>query len=63
MASTTFCRLCEAFRGLVAVVNDGRITAMKPDKDNRHSQGHVCVKGMAISELAYNPERILLNEP
>lgn len=55
----TFCRLCEAFCGLVAEVEDGRVKSIKPDKANPHSQGHVCVKGMAVADLAYDPERIL----
>ncbi|RZM15305.1 MAG: formate dehydrogenase, partial [Sphingomonas sp.] len=54
----TFCRLCEAFCGLVATVRDGRVVAVKPDCDNPHSRGHVCVKGMAIAEVTYDPDRV-----
>lgn len=56
----TFCRLCEAYCGLVATVEDNRVTAIKPDFENPHSQGHVCVKGIAIAEIANDPDRLLV---
>ena len=55
----TFCRLCEAHCGLAARVEDGRIVDVQPDKDNPHSQGHVCLKGVAFHQVTYDPDRIL----
>jgi anaerobic selenocysteine-containing dehydrogenase len=56
----TFCRLCEAYCGLVATVEGHKVVAIKPDFANPHSEGHVCVKGMAIGEIANDPDRLLL---
>lgn len=55
----TFCRICEAFCGLVATVQDGRVTKLEPDKENPHSQGHVCVKGVAFHNTTHDPDRVL----
>lgn len=57
-AHPTFCRICEAFCGLVVNVEGGRAVSVQPDKDNPHSQGHVCVKGVASAQLPYDPDRI-----
>lgn len=54
----TFCRLCEAYCGLVAKVREGRIQAIIPDRENPHSQGHVCVKGIAFHEVVNDPDRL-----
>lgn len=56
----TFCRLCEAHCGLAAKVENGRITDVEPDKDNPHSQGHVCLKGITFHNVTYDPDRILV---
>lgn len=55
----TFCRLCEAFCGIVATVEDGRVTGIRPDFENPHSKGHVCIKGVSIHEVTYDPDRLL----
>ncbi len=54
----TFCRICEAFCGLVATVKDGRVTEIAPDRDNPHSQGHVCVKGIRMAGVTHDPDRV-----
>jgi formate dehydrogenase len=54
----TYCRICEALCGMVATVDRGRITRIRPDADNPHSRGHICVKGPALAELAYDEDRI-----
>ncbi len=54
----TFCRLCEAFCGLVVTVEGGKVAAIRPDRDNPHSQGHICVKGVAMAEVAHDPQRV-----
>ncbi|RDV06317.1 formate dehydrogenase [Sphingorhabdus pulchriflava] len=55
----TYCRICEALCGMVATVKDGRITKIRPDRDNPHSRGHICVKGPALADLAYDEDRVL----
>ena len=55
----TFCRLCEAFCGIIATVQEGRVTKVAPDFENPHSRGHVCIKGLAIPSVTYDPDRLL----
>lgn len=54
----TYCRICEALCGMVATVRDGRIVKILPDHDNPHSAGHICVKGPALAEVAYDVDRV-----
>ena len=54
----TYCRICEALCGMVATVKDGRITKIRPDRDNPHSKGHICVKGPALADVAYDEDRV-----
>jgi anaerobic selenocysteine-containing dehydrogenase len=54
----TYCRVCEAFCGMVATVEDGKIVKVRPDRDNPHSRGHICVKGPALADVTYDPDRI-----
>ena len=55
----TYCRICEALCGMVATVADGKIVKIRPDRDNPHSQGHICVKGPALADVTYDADRIL----
>lgn len=54
----TFCRLCEAHCGIVATVAQGKVVKIAPDRDNPHSQGHVCVKGTSAAAVTYDPDRV-----
>ncbi|WP_337185660.1 molybdopterin-dependent oxidoreductase [Phenylobacterium sp.] len=54
----TFCRICDAFCGLTADVQDGRIVKVGPDRDNPHSQGHICIKGPSMLAVTYDPDRV-----
>lgn len=54
----TFCRICEASCGLVAEVDEGRVTALRPDPDHVVSQGFACVKGTSYGALHDSPDRI-----
>ncbi|NIJ36117.1 formate dehydrogenase [Sphingopyxis panaciterrae] len=56
---TSFCRLCEAFCGTIVTVEAGRPVKLSPDRDNPHTQGHICVKGAAIVDIANDPDRVL----
>jgi anaerobic selenocysteine-containing dehydrogenase len=55
----TFCRICEPLCGLVATVEDGRITAVRGDKENPLSQGFQCVKSEAMVDVVYDTDRVL----
>jgi formate dehydrogenase len=55
----TFCRICEAYCGIVAEVEDGRVTSLRPDKDHPLSKGYACPKGIAMLEVHNDPERVL----
>ena len=56
---TTFCRICEVYCGLVATVEDGRITKLRPDQDHVVSRGYACPKGLAAHEVTHDPDRVL----
>ena len=55
----TYCRICEPLCGMVATVDDGRVTKLRPDKDNPMSQGFACPKGIAMTDLQNDPDRVL----
>jgi anaerobic selenocysteine-containing dehydrogenase len=55
----TFCRICEPLCGMIATVEDGRLTALRPDKDHPLSAGFACQKGVAFSEIVNDPDRVL----
>ena len=57
--ATTYCRICEATCGLVATIDDGRIVKMASDPDHVTSHGYFCVKGPAMVEVTYDPDRVL----
>ncbi|QZH63219.1 molybdopterin-dependent oxidoreductase [Mycolicibacterium farcinogenes] len=55
---TTFCRICEPLCGMIATVEDGRLTALRPDKDHPLSAGFACQKGIAFTEVVNDPDRV-----
>ena len=56
---TTYCRICEVTCGLVATVEDGRVTKLRPDPDHVVSRGYSCPKGLAAHEVTHDPDRIV----
>jgi len=54
----TFCRICEPLCGMVATVEDGRLVKLRPDDDNPLSRGYACPKGIAMSEVHNDPDRV-----
>ncbi|BBY78297.1 formate dehydrogenase [Mycolicibacterium parafortuitum] len=54
----TFCRICEPLCGMIATVEDGRLVALRPDKDHPLSAGFACQKGIAFSEVVNDPDRV-----
>jgi formate dehydrogenase len=57
-SARTFCRICEVYCGLVAEVEDGRVTAVHPDRDHPVSRGYACVKGLGLGALHEDPHRL-----
>ena len=52
-----FCTQCRSRCGCIAVVDDGRLTAVEPDP--AHPTGaKLCPKGRAAPELVYHPDRL-----
>ena len=54
----TFCRICEPLCGMVATVEDGRLVALRPDKEHPLSAGFACQKGIAFTEVQNDPDRV-----
>ncbi|MEV0674741.1 molybdopterin-dependent oxidoreductase [Mycobacterium sp. NPDC050441] len=54
----TFCRICEPLCGMIATVEDGRLTALRPDKEHPLSAGFACQKGIAFNEVVNDPDRV-----
>jgi formate dehydrogenase len=55
----TFCRICEPLCGMVAAVEDGRVTQLRPDRDHPLSRGYACPKGIAMTDIQNDPDRVL----
>jgi formate dehydrogenase len=53
-----FCNICEAQCGIIARVENGRLLQIRPDRENPLSQGFCCPKGIALADIANDPERI-----
>lgn len=56
---STFCRICEPQCGLIATVEDGRLTRVKGNPDHVLSKGHLCVKASAVIDVTYDEDRLL----
>ena len=57
--TVTFCRICEAHCGMLATVEDGRVTQLRPDPDHPLSAGYACPKGIAMTDVQNDPDRVL----
>ncbi len=54
----TYCRICEPLCGMVATVTDGEVTKLRPDPDHPLSKGFACPKGIAMTEIQNDPDRV-----
>ena len=52
----TYCPMCVAQCGVIAIVEDGRFTKVRPDPE--HPNGGICIKGSAAPEFVYSPDRL-----
>ncbi len=57
----TFCRICEPSCGLVAEVEDGRLSRLRPDTAHPVTKGFACHKGLTYDAIHHDPDR--LNQP
>jgi anaerobic selenocysteine-containing dehydrogenase len=52
------CPLCEAICGLEFQYEDERLVAIRGDREDSFSRGHICPKGNAILDLEADPDRV-----
>jgi anaerobic selenocysteine-containing dehydrogenase len=55
----TVCRSCHGGCGVIAHVKDGKVIKVEGDPDSPISHGTMCAKGLAVTQLAYHPDRVL----
>ncbi len=55
----THCRGCHGACGVIAHVKDGRVIKVEGNPESPISQGTLCTKGLAVTQLAYHPDRII----
>ena len=55
----THCKICNCRCGIIATVEDGRIVKIVGDPDCQKNDGALCIKGKAMLELLYDPDRLL----
>ncbi|MEJ2640501.1 MAG: molybdopterin-dependent oxidoreductase [Desulfosarcinaceae bacterium] len=55
----TVCRNCHGGCGVIAHVKGGKVVKVEGDPDSPISHGSLCSKGLAITQLAYHPDRVL----
>jgi len=55
----TACRSCHGGCGVIAHVKDGKVIKVEGDTESPISHGTLCSKGLAITQLAYHPDRII----
>jgi len=54
----TICPLCEATCGVRVTMENGQPVAVRGDDQDIFSRGYICPKGVALHELASDPDRI-----
>jgi anaerobic selenocysteine-containing dehydrogenase len=52
------CNLCEAICGLAIEMNGDEITAIRGDRDDPFSRGHICPKAVALQDIHTDPDRL-----
>lgn len=55
----THCKICNCRCGIIATVEEGRVVKVAGDPDCRKNDGALCIKGKAMLELLYDPDRLL----
>jgi len=52
------CNLCEAICGLAIEHEDGKIVAIRGDREDPFSRGHICPKALALKDVYEDPDRL-----
>ena len=52
------CHLCEAMCGIAIDLEGERIVAIRGDKDDPFSRGHICPKAVALQDVHEDPDRL-----
>ncbi len=52
----TYCAMCVAQCGVIASVEDGHFTRVRPDSE--HPNGGLCIKGASAPQIVYSPDRL-----
>jgi anaerobic selenocysteine-containing dehydrogenase len=55
----TVCRNCHGGCGVIAHVKSGKVVKVEGDPDSPISHGSMCSKGLAVTQMAYHPDRVL----
>jgi len=57
----TTCKVgaCEPFCGIEVDVEDGRMVAVRPDRDHPVTKGYFCIKGRHVADYQNDPDRLL----
>jgi len=55
----TFCKICSAYCGLEADVDNEQVVAIRGDKDHPMSRGYTCTKGRQWAHQYYDDNRLL----
>src|SRR5947209_10587654 len=55
----TYCRICEPLCGLVDTVEDEELVKLRPDRDHPLSRGFACPKGIAMTAVQNDPDRVI----
>jgi anaerobic selenocysteine-containing dehydrogenase len=54
----SFCRICQAFCAIEVELEDGRVTAVRGDRQDPMTGGYTCVKGRQLPDQINDPERL-----
>ena len=52
------CSICEAICGLEIEVRDGQVAAIRGDKKDPLSKGHICPKALGMKDIYEDPDRL-----
>ncbi|MFM6831569.1 MAG: molybdopterin-dependent oxidoreductase, partial [Novosphingobium sp.] len=52
------CPLCEGMCGVTVAVEGGRVTTVRPNRQDVWSRGHICPKGTTLGALHDDPDRL-----
>lgn len=55
--TVTYCRICESLCGMIATVDDGVVTKLRPDPKHPISRGFACPKGVEMVDVQNDPAR------